>query len=92
MRDLAGIVPRGPEALGQGGEFRRGVLGQVLARLARPEPLRIGHDPFELLERARFAQVLQSKSCRSLTVLVQLVWITKRSRSQTTNSGGFSSA
>ena len=75
-------------------ELAGGVLGELLARLARAQMLRVVHDRPQDTQRLRGCgqQVVEVKAWTRLTVPVKFVWTSKRSRSQTTSRGGFSSA
>ena len=58
MSDLDRIMPTGARGLRQLREFGRRVLGQILPCLARTQPLRVRHRPFELLPSVRVPQLM----------------------------------
>ena len=87
-----GVVAAGAQALGEVGELRGGLGGQGVAGLRRAQALGVGEGGAEEVAPGAVEQVVEEEVCVSCTVLVKLVWMTMRSMSQTTRSGGFSSA
>ena len=95
MRDRLGVVAAVAQVLRERDEFLRHLLGQLLARLAGLELARRRFLRRRALASGALRAVLQlverDSAWTCWTVLVQLVWISICSMSETISSGGFSS-
>ena len=92
MGDRVRLVAVPPQELREPGELARGLLGHLARGQTGAQPVRLGESLAEQIQLVGDQQIVEGQTRRPrLTVLVKLVWMTMRCRSDTISSGGFCS-